>query len=76
MAITSNHIHPVLCPFEPEPCSCAFNGRLTADERFPAADSKRVPDRFHTVHQNGEVNFNRHPRHTRLALEPANNGHD
>ena len=34
---------PVHCyPSEPEPCSCAFNGRLTAGERFSAADSKRV----------------------------------
>lgn len=38
--------HPVLCPFEPEPCSCAFNGRLTAGHHFSAADGKRVQNSF------------------------------
>jgi hypothetical protein len=49
-------LHPVLILFEPEPCSCAFNGRLTADERTSAADSfSRTTGNLHTIQQNWKM---------------------
>lgn len=67
--------HPVLCPFEPEPCSCASNGRLTAGERFSTADSKRARITFTPFTRLGEQTLIS-IRHRRLASKPVQNGRD